>query len=341
SEPAPKKDTPPTATSPALTAATEAPKSTSPSGTKDTTASGEKKKELGKGERIFATPIAKKIALEQGIPLAKVKGTGPDGRITREDVEKYKPGSTAASAPASKAAAAEPEYEDIPVSSMRKVIGQRLLQSKQEIPHYYVTVDVDMGRVNKLREVFNKSLAEKEGGAKLSVNDFITKAAALAMKDVPEVNSAWLGETIRQYKKVDISMAVSTPTGLITPIIKDVGGKGLSSISAESKTLAKKARDGKLQPHEYQGGSFTISNLGMFGVSHFTAIINPPQSAILAIGGVSSTLVPAPQEEKGWDVKHVMKATLSADHRVVDGAVAARWLNAFKSYMENPLTFML
>lgn len=196
SEPA-QKDTPPTPTSPALTAGTEAPKSTTPSGTKDSTASGEKK-ELGKGERIFATPIAKKIALEQGIPLAKVKGTGPDGRITREDVEKYKPGSTAAAAPASKGAAAEPEYEDIPVSSMRKVIGQRLLQSKQEIPHYYVTVDIDMGRVNKLREVFNKSLAEKEGGAKLSVNDFIMKAAALAMKDVPDVNQAWMGETIRQ-----------------------------------------------------------------------------------------------------------------------------------------------
>ena len=136
-------------------------------------------------------------------------------------------------------------------------------------------------------------------------------------------------------------MAVSTPTGLITPIIKDVGGRGLTAISADSKTLAKKARDGKLQPAEYQGGSFTISNLGMFGVSHFTAIINPPHSAILAVGSVSQTLVPNPAEEKGWEVKHVMKVTLSADHRVVDGAVAARWLQAFKSYMENPLTFML
>lgn len=187
-------------TSPALIAASEAPKSTSPSGTADSAATGEKKKELNKGERIFASPIAKKIALEQGIPLAKVKGTGPDGRITREDVEKYKPGSTAASAPASQATStpAGPEYTDIPVSNMRKIIGQRLSQSKQELPHYYVTVDIDMGRVSKLREVFNKSLAEKEGGAKLSVNDFITKAAALAMKDVPDVNCAWLGDTIRQ-----------------------------------------------------------------------------------------------------------------------------------------------
>jgi len=161
------------------------------------------------------------------------------------------------------------------------------------------------------------------------------------MNDVPDVNCAWLGDTIRQYTKVDISMAVSTPTGLITPIIKDVGGKGLATISADSKALAKKARDGKLQPQEYQGGSFTISNLGMFGVSHFTAIINPPQAAILAVGGVNTIMVPAPHEEKGWETKHIMKATLSADHRVVDGAVAARWLSAFKSYIENPLTFML
>ena len=188
-------------TSPALLAAAEAPKSTSPSGTKDGSSAGEKK-ELSKGERIFATPIAKKIALEQGIPLGKVKGTGPEGRITREDVEKFKPGSTAAATAgksgSSSSSTAAPEYTDTPVTTMRKVIGQRLTQSKQELPHYYVTVDVDMGRVSKLREVFNKSLAEKEGGAKLSVNDFITKAAALAMKDVPDVNCGWMGETIRQ-----------------------------------------------------------------------------------------------------------------------------------------------
>lgn len=197
-------------TSPALSAATEAPKSMTAQGAKDSSAAGQElgkgKKDLSKGDRIFATPIAKKIALEQGIPLSKVKGTGPEGRITREDVEKYKPGSTTAAAANSGASKAPKagdkpvatEYTDTPISGMRKVIGSRLLQSKLELPHYYVTVDVDMGKASKLREVFNKSLAEKEGGAKLSVNDFVVKASAMALKDVPEVNSAWIGETIRQ-----------------------------------------------------------------------------------------------------------------------------------------------
>jgi len=209
------------------------------------------------------------------------------------------------------------------------------------VPHYYLTVDINMDKVVKLREVFNKSLAEKETGAKLSVNDFILKVSSLALVDVPDANSAWLGETIRQYKKADISVAVATPTGLITPIIRDVGSKGLSTISAETKTLAKKARDGKLAPHEYQGGTFTVSNLGMYGISHFTAIINPPQSCILAIGETRPTIVPDAEEEKGWKTVNIMKVTLSADHRLVDGAVGARWLQAFKGYLENPLTFML
>ncbi|KAI0800925.1 dihydrolipoamide acetyltransferase [Fomes fomentarius] len=305
----------------------------------------ENKAELPKGERIFATPIAKKIALERGIPLSKVKGSGPEGRILREDVEKYQTPAGATSATLSTAvpqpSALLPEYTDTPVSNMRRTIGSRLTQSKQELPHYYLTVDINMDKVLKLREVFNKTLGEKEKVAKLSVNDFVLKAVALALNDVPEANSAWLGEVIRQYKKADISVAVATPTGLITPIIKDVGSKGLASISAEGKALAKKARDGKLQPQEYQGGTFTVSNLGMFGISHFTAIINPPQSCILAVGATQSTLLPAPEEERGFKVAQIMKVTLSADHRTVDGAVGARWLAAFKGYLENPLTFML
>jgi len=298
----------------------------------------EEKGDLPKGDRIFASPIAKKIALERGIPLAKVKGTGPEGRILREDVEKYK-------APAgSAAAAASPttpsaDYVDTPVSNMRRTIGTRLTQSKQEIPHYYLTVTIDMSKVTKLREVFNQTLADK--GAKLSVNDFIVKAVACALADVPEANTAWLGETIRQYNKADISVAVSTPNGLITPIIKDVGSKGLATLSAEVKALAKKARDGKLAPHEYQGGTFTVSNLGMYDIDHFTAIINPPQSCILAIGSTRQTIVPAPEEERGFKSVPTMKVTLSSDHRTVDGAVGARWLAAFKGYLENPLTFML
>ncbi|KAI1793894.1 dihydrolipoamide acetyltransferase [Ganoderma leucocontextum] len=303
------------------------------------------KHELPKGDRIFATPVAKKIALERGIPLAKIKGSGPEGRILREDVEKYQaPAAVASSTPSTaipQPSAALPEYTDLPITNMRKTIGSRLTQSKQELPHYYLTLDINMDKVFKLREVFNKSLGEKDKSAKLSVNDFVLKAVALALADVPEANSAWMGDVIRQYKKADISVAVATPTGLITPIIKDVGAKGLASISSEGKALAKKARDGKLQPQEYQGGTFTVSNLGMFGISHFTAIINPPQSCILAVGATQATLLPAPEEERGFKVAQIMKVTLSADHRTVDGAVGARWLAAFKGYLENPLTFML
>ncbi|WVR06166.1 pyruvate dehydrogenase complex dihydrolipoamide acetyltransferase [Kwoniella sp. DSM 27419] len=307
--------------------------------------------ELSGGDKpkFFASPIARKIALEKGIPLGEIKGTGPEGRIVKADVEKYKPGSTSSSAaatptsgatatPGKPAPAAPAEYEDIPTSNMRKTIGKRLTESKQNLPHYYLTVEVNMDRIMKLRQMFNKA---GEGKTKLSVNDFIVKAAALALAEVPEANSAWLGDTIRQYKKADICVAVATPNGLITPIIKDVGAKGLASISAETKALASKARDGKLKPEEYQGGTFTISNLGMFGVDNFTAIINPPQSCILAIGQTSSKLELAPEDPKGFKSVQVMKATLSSDHRTVDGAVGARWLKAFKEYMEQPLTFML
>jgi pyruvate dehydrogenase E2 component (dihydrolipoamide acetyltransferase) len=255
---------------------------------------------------------------------------------TQADVNAYKAGSAPASA--SPAAPAAAEFEDVPTSNMRRVIAKRLAESKQQVPHYYLTVECNMDRLLKLRQVFNKA---SEGKSKLSVNDFIVKASALALADVPEANSAWLGETIRTYKKADISVAVATPTGLITPIIKDAGAKGLAAISAETKSLAAKARDNKLKPDEYQGGSFTISNLGMFGISHFTAIINPPQSCILAIGKTEPKLVPAPEDPKGFKTVNVMNVTLSSDHRTVDGAVGARWLQAFKGYIENPLTFML
>lgn len=325
-EPTAKEETKPSALS-----TSEAPKDLVPQSQPQ-----EAKPELAKGARIFASPIAKKIALDRGIPLSQVKGTGPEGRIIREDVEKYQP-------PISAVEPAPPtaEYVDIPISNMRKVIGTRLTQSKQELPHYYLTVEINMDKVLKLREVFNKTLGEKDKAAKLSVNDFVLKAVACALADVPEANSAWLGEVIRQYSKADISVAVATPTGLITPIVKDVGSKGLATISAEAKGLAKKARDGKLTPQEYQGGTFTVSNLGMFDIDHFTAIINPPQSCILAVGSTKPSIVPAPEEERGFKTVNVMKVTLSSDHRVVDGAVGARWMAAFKGYLENPLTFML
>jgi pyruvate dehydrogenase E2 component (dihydrolipoamide acetyltransferase) len=302
----------------------------------------------GDKPKFFASPLAKKLALERGVPLGSVKGTGPEGRIVKADIENYKgagagavattPTSGKSTLPGSAAPAAPAEYEDIPVSNMRRTIGKRLSESKQQLPHYYLTVEVNMDRVMKLREMFNKA---GDGKVKLSVNDFIVKATSLALADVPEANSAWLGETIRQYKKADICIAVATPNGLITPIIKDAGAKGLSTISAEAKALAVKARDGKLKPEEYQGGTFTISNLGMFGISDFTAIINPPQSCILAIGATEDRLLPAPETEKGFKVSRVMKVTLSSDHRTVDGAVGATWLKAFKGYLEQPLTFML
>ncbi|ESK98313.1 dihydrolipoamide s-acetyltransferase (e2 component of pyruvate dehydrogenase complex) [Moniliophthora roreri MCA 2997] len=334
---APKEEKKEEKAAPAPKAEPETPKSSPSQEFKE-----DSKPDLPIGDRIFASPIAKKIALERGIPLSKVKGSGPNGRILREDVEKYKPAIEAATSTASQPAAAQlPDYVDTTISNMRSTIGSRLSQSKQELPHYYVTVDINMDKVLKLREVFNKTLGEKDPSAKLSVNDFIVKAVACALSDVPEANSAWLGDVIRTYKKADISVAVATPTGLITPIVKDVGAKGLATISAETKALAKKARDGKLAPSEYQGGTFTISNLGMYGVSHFTAIINPPQSCILAVGSTEPKVVPAPEEERGFKFVQSMKVTLSSDHRTVDGAVAARWLSAFKGYMENPLTFML
>ncbi|GAA5944407.1 uncharacterized protein JCM15063_000945 [Sporobolomyces koalae] len=302
---------------------------------------------------ILATPMAKRLALEQGVPLAQVKGTGPEGRILKEDVEKFKSSSASASAAPAQASAAPAaaQYVDTPASNMRKVIASRLTESKSTIPHYYLTVEVNMDRVNKLRQAFNTAAksadaagAQKDGvkaGVKLSVNDFIVKASALALQDVPEANSGWHGDFIRQYTTQDICVAVSTPTGLITPIVADAGRKGLASISAQAKELASRARDGKLKPEEYQGGSFTISNLGMMGIDSFTAIINPPQSCILAIGGTEKKLVLDASSEKGFKEVSVMKATLSCDHRVVDGAVGARWLKAFKSYLESPLSFML
>ncbi|KAJ9122230.1 hypothetical protein QFC22_001649 [Naganishia vaughanmartiniae] len=307
----------------------------------------------GDKPKFFASPLARKMALERGIPLSQVKGTGPEGRIVKADIENFKAASTSsassdvaktptsgASALPGKAAPVAPaEYEDLPISNMRRVIGKRLLESKTQVPHYYLTVEVNMDRVMKLRQMFNK--AAGEGKPKLSVNDFIVKASALALAEVPEANSAWLGDVIRQYKKADICVAVATPNGLITPIVKDVGSKGLATISSEVKSLAGKARDGKLKPEEYQGGTFTISNLGMFGIQEFNAIINPPQSCILAIGATVDKLVPAPEDPKGFKVVQVMSASLSADHRTVDGAVGSRWLKAFKDYMEQPLTFML
>ncbi|XP_062867580.1 dihydrolipoyllysine-residue acetyltransferase component of pyruvate dehydrogenase complex, mitochondrial [Trichomycterus rosablanca] len=302
--------------------------------------------------RVFASPLAKKLASEKGIDLAQVAGTGPDGRVTKKDIENFVPAKAAptpvapaapglARAPAAApAVAAVPTgtFTDIPISNIRKVIAQRLMQSKQTIPHYYLSVDINMDQVLELRKELNEEV--KKDNIKLSVNDFVIKASALACLKVPEANSSWMDTVIRQNHVVDVSVAVSTPNGLITPIVFNAHIKGLSAISKDINTLAAKAREGKLQPHEFQGGTFTVSNLGMFGIKNFSAIINPPQACILAVGGSENRLLPA-DNEKGFDVASMMSVTLSCDHRVVDGAVGAQWLAEFRKFLEKPVTMLL
>ncbi|KAK6305825.1 hypothetical protein J4Q44_G00246050 [Coregonus suidteri] len=303
--------------------------------------------------RVFASPLAKKLAAEKGIDLAQVNGSGPDGRVTKKDIETFvppkaaptapvaaAPPSTAGPAPTPAPAVATPTgtFTDVPISNIRRVIAQRLVQSKQTIPHYYLSVDVNMDQVLELRMELNAEV--KAQNIKLSVNDFIIKASALACLKVPEANSQWLDSVIRQNHVVDVSVAVSTANGLITPIVFNAHTKGLAAISSDVTALAAKARDGKLQPHEFQGGTFTISNLGMFGVKNFSAIINPPQACILAVGGSEKRLLPA-DNEKGFDVASMMSVTLSCDHRVVDGAVGAQWLAEFRKFLEKPVTMLL
>ncbi|KAL6470002.1 hypothetical protein MHYP_G00211210 [Metynnis hypsauchen] len=305
--------------------------------------------------RVFASPLAKKLAAEKGIDLAQVTGTGPDGRITKKDIETFVP---AKAAPAPTAPAAAPvaptpgrvpaapavapvptgTFTDIPISNIRRVIAQRLMQSKQTIPHYYLSVDINMDQVLDLRKELNAEV--KADNIKLSVNDFIIKASALACLKVPEANSSWMDTVIRQNHVVDVSIAVSTPSGLITPIVFNAHIKGLAAISKDTVSLAAKAREGKLQPHEFQGGTFTVSNLGMYGIKNFSAIINPPQACILAVGGSEKRLLPA-DNERGFDVSNMMSVTLSCDHRVVDGAVGAQWLAEFRKFLEKPITMLL
>ncbi|XP_028323204.1 dihydrolipoyllysine-residue acetyltransferase component of pyruvate dehydrogenase complex, mitochondrial [Gouania willdenowi] len=299
--------------------------------------------------RMFASPLAKKLAAEKGIELAQVSGSGPDGRVTRKDIESFVPPKAApavAAAPAPVTAAAAPTpaaapagtFTDIPISNIRKVIAQRLMQSKQTIPHYYLSVDVNMDQVLELRTELNAEV--KAQNIKLSINDFLIKASALACLKVPECNSSWMDTVIRQNHVVDVSVAVSTDNGLITPIVFNAHTKGLAAITRDVSALAAKARDGKLQPHEFQGGTFTISNLGMFGIKNFSAIINPPQACILAVGGSEKRLMPA-DNDKGFSVSSMMSVTLSCDHRVVDGAVGAQWLAEFRKFLEKPVTMLL
>jgi pyruvate dehydrogenase E2 component (dihydrolipoamide acetyltransferase) len=300
------------------------------------------------GGRVLASPLARRMAEEAGIPLGAVAGSGPNGRIIRADIENYKP-AAAPAAPAAPAKGAKAEgpvqrplygslapivpTQDIALNMMRKTIGKRLLESTQSMPVFYVTMKVDMGAVNGLRAQLNRA-----PGYKVSVNDIVVKATAFALREFPQVNSAFMGDFIRQNANIDICVAVSIDGGLITPIVRDADQKGLGLISTEIKALVAKAKAGKLAPDEYQGGTFTVSNLGMYGVDEFTAIINPPQAAILAVGGIQSEVYLDNGAAKQRDV---MKMTLSSDHRVIDGALAAQFLSGLKSLLENPVWLML
>jgi len=234
-----------------------------------------------------------------------------------------------------------PDFEDVSVTAIKRVTAQRLTESKQQVPHFYVTVDVRLDHMMNIRKTLNDQLANDKSaeGTKISVNDLIIKASAKALLAVPDVNASWLGDKIRKYKKADISVAVQTERGLMVPIVRSACCLGLKSISSEVKALAGRARDGTLTPHDMTGGTFTISNLGMFGVKSFAAIVNPPQAAILAVGGARKEVVK--NSEGGYEEVSVLSATLSCDHRVVDGAVAAQWLQSFKGYLEDPMTMLL
>ncbi|KAK4238748.1 2-oxoacid dehydrogenases acyltransferase-domain-containing protein [Achaetomium macrosporum] len=327
--PAPAKEEKPKSESAPAPAPTPAPEP------EDTGFGGKLEPALEREPNISAA--AKRLAIEKGVSLKGLKGTGPGGKITEEDVKK------ASSAPAAAAAAAVPGalYEDIPISGMRKTIASRLKESVSENPHYFVTSSVSVSKLLKLRQALNSS---SEGKYKLSVNDFLIKAMAVACKKVPAVNSSWRDGVIRQFNTVDVSVAVATPNGLITPIVKGVEGKGLESISNAVKELAKKARDNKLKPEEYQGGTISISNMGMNpAVERFTAVINPPQAAILAVGSTKKVAVPVENEDGTtgveWDDQIVV--TGSFDHKVIDGAVGAEWMREFKKAIENPLELLL
>ncbi|GBQ15245.1 pyruvate dehydrogenase complex dihydrolipoamide acetyltransferase [Swaminathania salitolerans] len=294
------------------------------------------------GKRVFASPLARRIASQKGIDLATLEGTGPNGRILRRDVENAKPVAPEA-APAPRGApvpgAAPAEARRVPNSSMRKVIARRLSESKQNVPHFYVSVDIELDALLALRSRLNAaSPGEGDGQFKISVNDMMIKAVALALRDCPGLNVQYTEAETLHFPEIDISMAVSIPDGLITPIIRQADRKSLREISAEARDLARRARDGKLKPEEFQGGTFSISNMGMFGVREFSAIINPPQAGILAIAaGEKRAVVRGDQ----LAIATVMTATLSVDHRAVDGALGAKWLNALRDIVQNPYSLVI
>lgn len=327
--------------------AAEAPKAAAPA----------PKAPVADGKRVFASPLARRIAAEKGLDLASVKGSGPHGRIVKADVEGAKAAPAAAPTPATVAsvapspAAAAPQgmsaatvaklyegrdYEEITLDGMRKVIAARLTEAKQTIPHFYLRREINIDALLAFRADLNKKLAARN--VKLSVNDFIIKACAIALQQVPDANAVWAGDRILRMKASDVAVAVAIEGGLFTPVLQDAEAKSLSSLSAQMKDLAKRARDRKLAPHEYQGGSFAVSNLGMFGIENFDAVINPPHGAILAVGaGIKKPIV---GHDDQITVATMMSVTLSVDHRVIDGALGAKLLAAIVDNLENPLAML-
>ena len=299
------------------------------------------------GTRIVASPLAKRLAREGGLDLAGVTGSGPHGRIVKRDVEAaLAAGPVAAPLDAAPAAAPAPApaatgldaYEEVRVSTMRKTIARRLTEAKRDIPHFYLTVNVELDSLLELRKQVNAKSPEGAGAYKVSVNDFIIKATGLALKRHPDCNASWADTAIHRFKNVDVAVAVAIDGGLITPIVRNADQKGLATIANEMKDLAGRARAGKLAPEEYQGGGFSISNLGMFGISEFSAVINPPHAGILAIGAGEQRPVIV---DGAVQVRTMMSVTLSCDHRVIDGAMGAQLLQTFKGFVEDPLTMIL
>jgi pyruvate dehydrogenase E2 component (dihydrolipoamide acetyltransferase) len=305
--------------------------------------------------RVFASPLARRIAKDKGLDLASLKGSGPHGRIVKSDVENAVAQPKAATAEAPKAPApaaaaapagpgletirkiyAEREYKEVTLDGMRKTIAARLSEAKQTIPHFYLRRDIELDALMAFRAQLNAKAADR--GVKLSVNDFIIKACALALIKVPGCNAVWAGDRVLQFKAADVAVAVAIEGGLFTPVIRDAQAKSLSALSAEMKDLAARARDRKLAPHEYQGGAFAISNLGMMGIDNFDAVINPPHASILAVGaGVRKPVV----HGDAVAIATVMSVTLSVDHRVIDGALGAAFLSAVKAYLEDPMSMLI
>ena len=299
------------------------------------------------GNRVFASPLARRIAADKGVDLTKMTGSGPRGRIVKADVEGASAAPAAVSAPAPTTVAMpasasadavakmyeDREYTEIPLNGMRRIIAARLTEAKQTVPHFYLRRDINLDALLSFRGELNKQLAARD--VKLSINDFIIKACALALQSVPDANAVWAGDRVFNLKPSDVAVAVAIEGGLFTPVLKNAEVKSLSTLSAEMKDLATRAKDRKLAPHEYQGGSFAISNLGMFGIDNFDAVINPPHGAILAVGAGKKKAIVGPDGD--LVVATVMSVTLSVDHRVIDGALGALLLNAIVDNLENPM----